>query len=124
MVSFTCITHSKDVALQGLGFPQLSNLKTVPVFFNMIDNGDLDEPTFALYLNPFPTAEPAGEIMFGGVNRSLFLGELFTVPVLVKTCATQPTAFNLKLPSICSALSSHAACRLPMHVKTKLAGQT
>ena len=80
----------KHAAMQGLGFPQLSNLKTVPVFFNMIDNGDLDEPIFGLYLNPFPTAEPAGEIMFGGVNRSLFQGELFTVPVLVKTCAAPP----------------------------------
>ena len=77
--------------MQGLGFPQLSNLKTVPVFFNMIDNGDLDEPIFGLYLNPFPTVEPAGEIMFGGVNRSLFQGELFTVPVLVKTCAAPST---------------------------------
>ena len=81
------------MAMQGLGFPSLSNLKTVPVFFNMIDNGDLDEPTFGLYLNPFPTAEPAGEIMFGGVNRSLFAGELFSVPVLVKTCETPSIDF-------------------------------
>ena len=115
MMACECITWFEDVAMQGLGFPQLSNLKTVPVFFNMIDNGDLDEPTFGLYLNPFPTAEPAGEIMFGGVNRSLFLGELFTVPVLVKTCAP---------PSTCPALSAHAARRLPMHVQTSFAARS
>ncbi len=74
-------------ALQGLGFPALSNLKTVPVFFNMIDNGDLDANTFGIFLNPAPTAEPAGEITFGGVNTTHFAGELFEVPVVKKTCA-------------------------------------
>ena len=96
--------------MQGLGFPQLSNLKTVPVFFNMIDNGDLDEPTFGLYLNPFPTAEPAGEIIFGGVNRSLFQGELFTVPVLVKTCARPPTCPACPRTPLGTPLGSRPCC--------------
>ena len=78
--------------VQGLGFPSLSNLKTVPVFFNMIDNGDLDAPTFGLYLNPNPTAEPAGEIIFGGVNQTYYAGDLFEVPVVVKSCAGLPAA--------------------------------
>ena len=42
---------------QGLGFPQLSNMRTLPVFFNMITQNLMDSPTFAVYLNPNPAAE-------------------------------------------------------------------
>lgn len=71
--------------LQGLGFPQLSNMRTLPVFFNMMTQGLLDAPTFSIYLNPDPSAEPAGEIQFGGMNNARFLGSVNWTPVVEKS---------------------------------------
>lgn len=70
--------------LQGLGFPQLSNMRTLPVFFNMMTQGLLDAPTFSIYLNPDPASEPAGEIQFGGMNNARFLGSVNWTPVVEK----------------------------------------
>ena len=72
---------------QGLGFPQLSNMRTLPVFFNMIVQGLMDAPTFAVYLNPNPAAEPAGEVQFGGMNSARFTGAMNWTPVVQKSCA-------------------------------------
>ena len=101
--------------VQGLGFPSLSNLKTVPVFFNMIDNGFLDAPTFGLYLNPNPTAEPAGEIIFGGVNQTYFAGDLFEVPVVVKSCAGLPAVRMRTLWRVLPYASPRQPIRCPSH---------
>ena len=72
-------------AVQGLGFPQLSNMRTLPVFFNMMTQGLLDAPTFSIYLNPDPSAEPAGEVQFGGMNNARFLGSVNWTPVVEKS---------------------------------------
>lgn len=71
--------------VQGLGFPQLSNMRTLPVFFNMIVQGLLDAPTFAIYLNPDPSQEPAGEVQFGGMNNARFVGQVQWTPVVEKS---------------------------------------
>ena len=71
--------------VQGLGFPQLSNMRTLPVFFNMMTQGLLDAPTFSIYLNPDPVAEPAGEVQFGGMNNARFLGSVNWTPVVEKS---------------------------------------
>ena len=70
---------------QGLGFPQLSNMRTLPVFFNMIVENLMDAPTFAVYLNPNPSAEPAGEVQFGGMNSARFTGTMNWTPVVQKS---------------------------------------
>ena len=70
---------------QGLGFPQLSNMRTLPVFFNMMVQGLLDAPTFAIYLNPDPSQEPAGEVQFGGMNNARFVGQVQWTPVVEKS---------------------------------------
>ena len=73
--------------MQGLGFPQLSNMRTLPAFFNMMTQGLLDAPTFSIYLNPDPSAEPAGEVQFGGMNNARFTGTMAWTPVVEKSCA-------------------------------------
>ncbi|EIE26466.1 acid protease [Coccomyxa subellipsoidea C-169] len=71
--------------LFGLGFPQLSNMRTLPAFFNMMTQGLLDAPTFSIYLNPDPSAEPAGEVQFGGMNNARFTGTVAWTPVVEKS---------------------------------------
>ncbi|CAL8466769.1 g6305 [Coccomyxa elongata] len=71
--------------LFGLGFPQLSNMRTLPVFFNMMTQGLLDAPTFSIYLNPDPSAEPAGEVQFGGMNIARYIGDVAWTPVVEKS---------------------------------------
>ena len=80
--SLTCGDRARE---QGLGFPQLSNMRTLPVFFNMITQQLIDAPTFAVYLNPNPAAEPAGEVQFGGMNNARFTGSMTWTPVVEKT---------------------------------------
>ncbi|CAL5227424.1 g10385 [Coccomyxa viridis] len=82
--SMDFLTASCD-GLFGLGFPQLSNMRTLPVFFNMMTQGLLDAPTFSIYLNPDPAAEPAGEVQFGGMNNARFLGSVNWTPVVEKS---------------------------------------
>ena len=80
-----CQWHDPLATVQGLGFPQLSNMRTLPVFFNMMTQGLLDAPTFSIYLNPDPSAEPAGEVQFGGMNNARFLGSVNWTPVVEKS---------------------------------------
>ncbi len=47
----------------------------------------LDAPTFSLWLNPDPAAEPAGSLQLGGSNASLFRGELAPLQVISSKCA-------------------------------------
>jgi hypothetical protein len=78
--------------VQGLGFPQLSNMRTLPVFFNAITQGLLDAPTFSIYLNPDPNQEPAGEVQFGGMNKARYTGDVTWTPVVDKSCASLYTS--------------------------------
>ena len=44
--------------------------------------GLLDMPTFSLWLNPDPAAEPAGSLTFGGVEASRYTGALTNITVI------------------------------------------
>lgn len=71
-------------ALQGLGFPAISNLQTTPAFFNMLNDGSLDQPLFSIYMNPDASKDPAGELSFGMIESSKYVGKLSYAPVTVK----------------------------------------
>lgn len=66
----------------GLGFLQTSQDKIVPPFYNMMNQGLLDEPVFSVFLNKVGNKGPGGEIVFGGVDSSKFSGNFTYVPVL------------------------------------------
>jgi hypothetical protein len=74
-----------QIAPQGLGFPAISKTATRPPFFNMVDRGLLDHDLFAIYINPNEGDEPAGELRIGGVNPSLFSGQIRPLPVVDQT---------------------------------------
>ncbi|KAK9861936.1 hypothetical protein WJX84_010636 [Apatococcus fuscideae] len=62
--------------LFGLGFPNNSALNSTPPFFNMIQEGKLQQNVFSVWLNPDLAALDAGEITIGGLNHSRFSGNL------------------------------------------------
>lgn len=72
------------ISLQGLGFPAISNLQTTPAFFNMLNDGSLDQPLFSMYFNPDASKSPAGELGFGVVDATKYVGKLSYAPVTVK----------------------------------------
>ena len=71
---------SKFDGVLGLGYDTISVNKVVPPFYNMIDQGLLDEPVFGLYLDG---TEGSGSSMvtFGGVAKDSYIGELVKIPV-------------------------------------------
>ena len=50
--------------------------------------GLLDAPSFSLWLDPDPAAQPAGSLTFGGVNAALYTGMLMNVTVISSKCVS------------------------------------
>lgn len=73
--------------MQGLAFPSISNLQTTPAFFNMLTDNKLDQPLFGLYLNPDIRHEPAGELTFGMIDDTKYVGKLSYSTVTAKKYA-------------------------------------
>jgi hypothetical protein len=73
-----------------------------------MDNGSilqglLDAPTFSLWLSPDPAAEPAGSLMFGGADSSLYTGTLTPVPVISSKSVLKPVILHRIWHHLCGA---------------------
>ncbi|OMO88966.1 Peptidase A1 [Corchorus olitorius] len=75
---------SKFDGILGLGFQEISVGGAVPVWYNMIDQGLVQEPVFSFWLNRKIEGEEGGEIVFGGVDPNHYKGEHTYVPVTQK----------------------------------------
>jgi len=64
----------------GLGYDTISVNHIPPPFYNMIDQGLLDEPVFAFYLGD-TNASQESEATFGGVDKSHYTGEMIKIPL-------------------------------------------
>lgn len=65
----------------GLGFDTISVNKMVPPFYNMLDQGLLDEPVFAFYLGDTNKEGDDSEATFGGVDKTHYTGEMINIPL-------------------------------------------
>lgn len=65
----------------GLGYDTISVNRAVPPFYNMVDQGLIDEPVFAFYLGDSNTEGDESEASFGGVDESHFTGKITTLPL-------------------------------------------
>jgi len=66
----------------GLGFDTISVDGMVPPFYNMIEQGLLDEPVFAFYLGNTANGDgDESEATFGGVNKDHYTGKITNIPL-------------------------------------------
>ena len=68
--------------IMGLGYDTISVNKIVPPFYNMIDQGLIDEPVVSFYLSD--TNNGGGdesEAMFGGVDKNRYTGKMTKIPL-------------------------------------------
>nr|DBA29583.1 TPA: hypothetical protein GDO54_009796 [Pyxicephalus adspersus] len=72
--------YSHFDGILGLGYPSLSVSGTAPVFDNMWSEGLIVEDIFSVYLS----SGSGSVIVFGGIDHSLYTGNLQWVPVTVQ----------------------------------------
>lgn len=66
----------------GLGYDSISVNHIVPPFYQMINQGLLDEPVFAFYLGDNAKGEEdASEAIFGGINKKHYTGNMVKLPL-------------------------------------------
>jgi len=69
--------------LLGLGFKSISQYQIPTPFESMIDQKLIPEPVFAFYLQQ--DASQQGELLFGGIDKAHYTGELVDVPLTSET---------------------------------------
>lgn len=67
--------------IMGLGYNTISVNGIVPPFYNMLDQGLLDEPVFSFYLSDTNDESSESEAVFGGVNTDHYTGKLTKIPL-------------------------------------------
>lgn len=66
----------------GLGFDSISVNKVVPPFYNMLNQGLLDEPVFSFYLSDTANGDgDESEACLGGINKDHYTGDLIKLPL-------------------------------------------
>jgi len=77
----TTFSLEKFDGILGLGFPNLASNGIPPVFYNMWDQGQLEQNLFSFYFNRDYTSSIGGSINFGGINEDHYTGEINYHPV-------------------------------------------
>ncbi|XP_029680504.1 lysosomal aspartic protease-like [Formica exsecta] len=65
----------------GLGYDTISEDGVTPVFYNMVQQGLVEQPIFSFYLNQDDSSAEVGELIFGGTDPDHYVGEITYVPV-------------------------------------------
>ncbi|TGZ67464.1 hypothetical protein CRM22_004773 [Opisthorchis felineus] len=77
--------EAKFDGILGLAFQSIAVDNVIPVFDNMISQGLVDKQLFSVWLDCGDVQDIGGEIMFGGVNKGRYLGNIFFVPLSSET---------------------------------------
>ncbi|TVU35639.1 hypothetical protein EJB05_17539, partial [Eragrostis curvula] len=75
---------AKFDGILGLGFKDISVGKAVPVWYNMVKQGLVEDPVFSFWFNRHAGQGQGGEIVFGGIDPSHYRGNHTYVPVTRK----------------------------------------
>uniref|UniRef100_A0A8C9Z5R7 Nothepsin n=1 Tax=Sander lucioperca TaxID=283035 RepID=A0A8C9Z5R7_SANLU len=69
----------------GMGYPSLAEILGNPVFDNMMVQKTVEEPVFSFYLSRRTSnSNPEGELLLGGIDKSLYSGPINWLPVTAK----------------------------------------
>lgn len=88
----------KANGILGLGYPQLTAAQNQneklynPFVFNLAKNKIIQNPVFSVYMNRADQQGWAGEIIFGGVDKSKYTGDLHYLPVAQLTSSLSPSS--------------------------------
>lgn len=67
--------------IMGMGYDTISVKGVVPPFYNMLNQGLLDEPVFSFYLSDTNDESAESEVVFGGVNKDHYHGDMVKIPL-------------------------------------------
>ena len=68
----------------GLGHDVVAVNHIVPPFYNMINQGLLDEPVVSFYFGNSSAKDDRSQVTFGGIDRRYYTGEIVRIPVCRK----------------------------------------
>jgi len=75
----TAFLYGKFDGILGLALRDISVNHIVPPFYQMVDQGLVEEPVFSFRIGP--SEQDGGEVVFGGVDPSHYRGEITFYPV-------------------------------------------
>lgn len=75
---------AKFDGILGMGWNTISVNKLPTVFDNMVEQGLVDEAVFSFWLNRNPAEANGGQLVLGGVDESLYTGEINYMPLTKK----------------------------------------
>ncbi|XP_047330219.1 aspartic proteinase A1-like [Impatiens glandulifera] len=84
-LSGSVFEFTKFDGVLGLGLHEISPGGSVPVWYNMMNQGLIRNQSFSFWLNSKTTGEEGGELVFGGTDTRHYKGEHTYVPVTHKS---------------------------------------